>query len=822
MAVNCPITSRAACDGFRFQTGAFSPVRNGVQRTATDFAILGNGALLKRKLAFFVIFFRCVLSSVSNLVDEFGLIWSSGAIFAFAVLVPTLCLQARAQVSAQYGEWTWVTGSNVLAQGYQGQPGVYGTLGTPNSTSTPGSRSAPARWTDKHGNLWLFGGNGFDAVAGPLPLNDLWKFDPFAKQWAWMGGSNAGSQAGVYGTLGTPSTTNIPGARMYSLTWTDANGDFWLFGGAGMDASGARGYLNDLWEFNPATGEWTWVSGSNTGGQAGVYGTLGVPAATNIPGARYGAATWIDSSGSLWLFGGVGLPSASSCPGCYLNDLWQFNPTTKEWTWMGGNSTIVPFTVGYAGVYGAKGIASAGNIPGSRVSPAFWSDKSGNFWLFGGYAFDSTGNSGDLNDLWKFDPVGKEWTWMGGGNVISLSHNQFDRAVYGDLGVPAPNNTPGSRQLAAGSTDGAGNYWLFGGDGFDVIGNSTGLNDLWKFNSDTHQWTWMAGSSIAGGGGLASVYGTQGVPSVDNSPGTRFGATVWADTNGNSWLLGGQGLDSKGGDGWLNDLWEYSAAAVPAAARPIFSPIALPSIFYTTPLNVTITDSTPGTAIYYTTDGTTPTTSSSLYTSPIVLTSEGVITIRATATASGYGQSAVVSAAYNALHPPPTFALSFNPLPLNVNRGGQAATTLTITRQGDFTIPISFNLDCLGLPAGVTCAFDPATVVVSSGVSSSAKLTFTVQNTSAALHHRARLFPAGGVLAIAICLSCFRKRRFLQSTLLMALSLSTIALITSCGGGGSAQSTTQPPVTTITTWPITVRATSAYYQLSSVVQLTIN
>ncbi len=50
------------------------------------------------------------------------------------------------------------------------------------------------------------------------------------------------------------------------------------------------GYLNDLWEFNPSTNEWTWMGGSSTvgsnGGQSGVYGTLGTPAAGNIPGGR--------------------------------------------------------------------------------------------------------------------------------------------------------------------------------------------------------------------------------------------------------------------------------------------------------------------------------------------------------------------------------------------------------------------------------------------------------------------------------------------------------------------------------------------------------
>jgi len=45
--------------------------------------------------------------------------------------------------------------------------------------------------------------------------------------------------------------------------------------------------------------EWTWVSGSNLPNQPGVYGTLGTPAAANVPGWRTGAASWTDKSGNL-------------------------------------------------------------------------------------------------------------------------------------------------------------------------------------------------------------------------------------------------------------------------------------------------------------------------------------------------------------------------------------------------------------------------------------------------------------------------------------------------------------------------------------------
>jgi hypothetical protein len=35
------------------------------------------------------------------------------------------------------------------------------------------------------------------------------------------------------------------------VSWVDAAGNLWFFGGDGYDSTGAQGYLNDLWEFEP-------------------------------------------------------------------------------------------------------------------------------------------------------------------------------------------------------------------------------------------------------------------------------------------------------------------------------------------------------------------------------------------------------------------------------------------------------------------------------------------------------------------------------------------------------------------------------------------
>jgi N-acetylneuraminic acid mutarotase len=135
----------------------------------------------------------------------------------------------------------------------------------------------------------------------------------------------------VYGAQGTAAAANIPGARYSGLTWVDASGKLWLFGGTGFDSTDTQGTLNDLWKFDPSlgsNGEWTWMGGGNTvgnfGGQPGVYGTQGKPDVANIPGGRYGISGWNSASGTIWLFGGGGYDSTGAQG--YLNDLWQYQP----------------------------------------------------------------------------------------------------------------------------------------------------------------------------------------------------------------------------------------------------------------------------------------------------------------------------------------------------------------------------------------------------------------------------------------------------------------------------------------------------------------
>src|ERR1039457_2286367 len=81
-------------------------------------------------------------------------------------------------------QWAWIKGP-----GIGDQPGLYGTYQVPSITNNPGARgNGVATWVDTAGDLWLFGGNGYDINGNFGPLNDLWKYHIATKEWTWMHG----------------------------------------------------------------------------------------------------------------------------------------------------------------------------------------------------------------------------------------------------------------------------------------------------------------------------------------------------------------------------------------------------------------------------------------------------------------------------------------------------------------------------------------------------------------------------------------------------------------------------------------------------------
>ncbi|HKR05215.1 MAG TPA: kelch repeat-containing protein [Bacteroidia bacterium] len=349
-------------------------------------------------------------------------------------------------------EWTWMKGDST-----QLTTGNYGVQGVPSPNNNPPPRLyAPARWSDTLGNLWTFGGwNGSSSSS----FNDLWKYDVSANEWTWMKGPMGAGQPGNYGIQGVSSPSNNPPGRNECVAaWTDNSGDLWLFGGV------ESWFFEDLWRYNIASNQWTWMKGSQAGtNQTAVYGLQGVEDIANTPGPRWSYAHWKDSTGKLWLFSGLG---GSLNP--VANDLWRYNPSTNNWAWMSGYFTVP--------VFGNKCEALSTNIPwGRSENSTSWKDQQGNFWFFGGNP-DLGANPGYANDLWKYCVDANLWIWISGDSTVNSIGS------WGTQGVSNVTNKPNGRMGSVGWTDNNGHLYLFGG------GVNVGLyfcNDLWKYTIDT-------------------------------------------------------------------------------------------------------------------------------------------------------------------------------------------------------------------------------------------------------------------------------------------------------------------------------------------------
>jgi hypothetical protein len=361
-------------------------------------------------------------------------------------------------------------------------------------------------------------------------------------KWVWMKGNGTADVNGTYGEQGVPNGENSPGSRYDSISWTDSNGNLWLFGGYG-NAESSEGRLNDLWRYNIASGMWTWISGNKTVDVNGTYGEQGVPNSTNNPGGRSGSTSWTDSSGNLWLFGGYG--NAESSEG-RLNDLWRYNIASGMWTWISGNKTV-----DVNGIYGEYGVPDRVNFPGSRYGSVSWIDTSENLWLFGGYG-NAESSEGSLSDLWRYNITSGMWTWIHGSSISKLGGS------YGELGIPFNSNNPNCREYSASWTDSSGNLWLYGGYSYsDISMYWVVYNDLWRFDVSSGMWTWMAGSNSDN---LEGWYGEKGVLDSLNHPGSREDLVSWIDANGQFWLFGGEGYGAWDPTpdvniGYFNDLW---------------------------------------------------------------------------------------------------------------------------------------------------------------------------------------------------------------------------------------------------------------------------
>jgi PKD repeat protein len=351
-------------------------------------------------------------------------------------------------------QWTWVKGPG----GALAQAPVYGTKGVAAPNNSPGGRGwAPGTWTDDNNHLWMFAGANYQVG----DINDFWMYDIPTNQWTWVGGSTTPGASGTFGVQGVPSINNIPGARHESAcTWKGNNNTLWLFGGYRNVGEG-----NDLWRYDIATNEWTWMNGSALYDLPPNWGVKYFPVSTNDPGGRNCFARWTDPSYNLYMCGGLKNNGANEC----YNDVWNYDLNTNLWTWIGGDS------VGFSnGLYKSNCAPDFNKLLRARFeNRSSWQDACHNLWTFGGSAMVS---SGAMNDLWHFNTSNYEWTYINGDTTT------FTTFFYGTKTVSSLTNKPPAKIGAMSWLDKQNNLWMFGG----TNSNFNHRNDMWRFVIDTN------------------------------------------------------------------------------------------------------------------------------------------------------------------------------------------------------------------------------------------------------------------------------------------------------------------------------------------------
>lgn len=323
----------------------------------------------------------------------------------------------------------------------------------------PSPRSLFLSWQDKEGNLWIFGGYGYDAKNEFGVFRDFWKYDIASNTWKTL------TESKNKVAINNDKKSDLPLPRADATTWVDQNGYFWLYGGnTGNDLQN----WDDMWRYNPKANKWDKIDGEEKLNKKNSEAILN-------PGSRSGAASWVDESGALWFFGGQSFDIQKNGLTNYHNDLWTYDTKANQWR-------LVKGTVEANKLSDSKEQRKAPLLPSPRSKACYWY-KDNRLWLYGGVGYDYTYPvTGGLSDLWYFDVATKEWVLQAPQKVLNAEPTLY--TVF----TGSPNNNPGSRVSASCWIDAKGELNLIGGHNRWEKGEIDLETRLWKYNPDQKMW----------------------------------------------------------------------------------------------------------------------------------------------------------------------------------------------------------------------------------------------------------------------------------------------------------------------------------------------
>ena len=415
--------------------------------------------------------------------------------------------------------------------------------------------SANALWES---DFYIFGGFGLDRTGKRIALNDFWKYDVARNKWECLFGGSQELHKQKWNTRRNIADKNvIPLPRYATNSWT-YNDKFYVFGGFCMTEQKKFLLSNELWSYDLKTKIWMLEHGDTVYNSTGKMNTSEKQYREEdlCPSARQNALTW-QYKNMVYLMGGIGINEKNVITN--LSDFWKYDIENNKWSLVEQDSSLQLITVlnsrgfglrrpafitdaatwtidNYLVLYGGNGYNKKGEYsklsdmwvyevptgiwtktdaktysdeiqsnrysvihPNKRSKSVVWSHKN-ILYLYGGYAIDSRGSVGYMDDFWAFDFAKMQWNRIGGSPLQKttipsyfISHGTYDKE-----------NTPGSRISSASFTY---NNELYMFSGLVTNKQYTDLcNDFWKYKIPAAQ-TQIARTNLKPATSRGSVQG---------------------------------------------------------------------------------------------------------------------------------------------------------------------------------------------------------------------------------------------------------------------------------------------------------------------------